>query len=368
VARDRLGQLVSQLSKVYGKTKEIDSLLGQMATLTQSENTIGTTIVQEQSKLQRQFQKKADVQHRREDNLVFPKEAPEAIEKLYNGATLFSEESPFHESNLMELWKSLDEKIKKILQAIHETYKTFIDRSHFLDRPGATKTGAAKAATSEGSAEIRSRKRFKTSSGDNKKAVATQEGTALGTDTTTSSSSEVDYKEKITESTKMLTELFQLAFQSEENKSVAADTPKTHFFPGPKGQEVPGAQPFLTCLLDAICHLAETLHAQQCSTSKLKTEAVVDSLEPNGSEEAARSPPKSSLGKSMLSKDKTVAFALAILSSKRVGAISGCTGLIPCQSSWRSKPSIEIIKLGTLSSSMLCDKFSIIHRDMCGWV
>jgi hypothetical protein len=47
------------LRKVYRKTKEIDTLLRQMATLTQAENTIGTTIVQEQSKFQRQFQKKS---------------------------------------------------------------------------------------------------------------------------------------------------------------------------------------------------------------------------------------------------------------------------------------------------------------------
>jgi hypothetical protein len=215
---------------------------------------------------------------------------------LYNGTTLVSEESPFHKFGLLVLWNSLDEKFKTILQAIHETYNTFIDGSKILDRPGTNKTGAAEeTAPSEGSSEIRSRKRFKTGSGDNNKTVATQEETALGTDTTTSTSSEVDYKEIITESTKMLTELFRLAVQSEENKSVAADTPETHCFPGPRGQELPGARPFLTCSLDAIGLVAEKVHVQQCSTTKRKTESAVDSLEPNGSEEAAHKQERSPL-------------------------------------------------------------------------
>jgi hypothetical protein len=72
---------VSLAERVKGKTKEIDYVLGEMATLTQAENTVGdrTSIVVEQSARKRKLQLRAKVQHRDEDDKMFPKESQNAI-------------------------------------------------------------------------------------------------------------------------------------------------------------------------------------------------------------------------------------------------------------------------------------------------
>jgi hypothetical protein len=108
-------------------------------------------------------------------------------------------------------------------------------------------------------------KRSKASSGKKNKGVATLDERAPGTDTTTSTIPEDDYKRKIAESTKILTELFRLDVQSESHP---ADDKRIHWFPGPRGQEVRGAQPFFGCLLDAIGLVAEKWHVQKYSPKR----------------------------------------------------------------------------------------------------
>jgi hypothetical protein len=279
--------VVMLAQRVYWETKEVDSLLGQMATLTQAENTISqqTEIVQEQSKRQRTLEKKAEFQYRREDAKVFPKNSPSAIEQLHIAAKPVPEDPLFHKSSLREVWNVLDDDAKKRIQAIDGTYNAFIEKITILDRPGHSKTGAAEETApntswSESSAPSANNKRRKTGSD-----VETREqSSALGTDIITSTSEQDDYKKKTTESTKMLTKLFRLAVQSGEKESVPADKQKTCYFPGPRGQEVYGAQPFFACLLEAISLVADAVHIQQFHAKREAESSAVESpqQEPKG--------------------------------------------------------------------------------------
>jgi hypothetical protein len=188
-----------------------------------------------------------------------------------------TENSPFHKSSLLSLWKELDENTKTIILGIHSSYNTFIKASKFFDRPGATKTGAAE----ESATNSRGSRTTSAMSGNKHKLSA-------GADTTTSTSTQEDYNEKIKESTKILTELFRRSVhsQNEEKESAPAADRKTHYFPGPRGQEVHGAhQPFFGSLLDAISCVAEVVHNnQQCSPMRQTGSSAVESpkQDPNG--------------------------------------------------------------------------------------
>jgi hypothetical protein len=62
------------------------------------------------------------------------------------------------------------------------------------------------------------------------------------------------------------------------------------YFPGPRGQEVAGAQPFFACLVEAIASVAEDVHRSQYSAGNV--------LQQNGqNSECPKSPPKSRLRK-----------------------------------------------------------------------
>jgi hypothetical protein len=284
--------VLSLAQTVHSKTKEVDTLLALMATLTQAENTIdkGTAVVRDQSRRQKNLQKKADVQYRRESDQVFPNTP---MQTLYQEAEPVTEESPFHKSSLRSLWKSLDENTKTIILGIHSSYNTFIKDSIILDRPGATKTGAAEetATNSTASKQMRGIKRARLSA---------------GTDTTTSTSTQEEYNKNVEESMKILTKLFRHCIdgQSEEKESAPAANQESHYFPGPRGQEVIGAQPFFGSLLDAISCVAEVVHKQQCSLKRQTGSSAVESPKQdlNGSEEAShkeqvRSPPKNTCEK-----------------------------------------------------------------------
>jgi hypothetical protein len=326
---NELNLLVGLAERVQVKTKDIDSVLGEMATLTQAENSVGrTSLMAERSARQRKLQRRADFQHRDEDDKVFPKETQGAIDNLFHGAVTVSSNSPFHKTNLEEVWNLLDETTKKRIQAIHNIYNAFIRTSEILDRPGCTKTGEAE--------ETASNKRRKASSDNQNEAATTLNETAAGKETRTRTIAEDDYKRKIAESTKILTELFQHDVQSNSHPTHDG---KPHFFPGPRGQEVGGAQPFFGCLLDAIGLVAEKWHVQKWSTkrtasvespeqekSPLKNGLEKESAEspdPNGRGEAAhkqeKSPPKSGWGKESAVQGRDGSFRYGDFVIKRSG-------------------------------------------------
>jgi hypothetical protein len=284
-AENALTLLLNLALKVHMKTDVVDSLLGQMATLSQADNTLnkGTADVRDQSRRQRNLEKKAEVQYRRESDQVFPRWQSSELQKLYDEAKLVPEKSPFHKSSLRSLWKGLDENTKTSILGIHNSYNTFINDSTILDRPGATAEETATNSRRPGEPPAKRTRR------------------SAGTFTTTSTSTQEEYKERIKESTKILTKLFRRSIDGQSEESDADR--KTHF-PGPRGQEVHGAQPFFGSLLDAISCVAEVAHKNKFTSHMRRTgSSAVESpkQDPNGSEEASdkqvRSPPKNTCEK-----------------------------------------------------------------------
>jgi hypothetical protein len=365
---NELNLLVSLAERVKGKTKEIDSVLGEMATLTQAENTVGgTTMLVEQNKRQRDLEQRANIQHRDKEDNFLPRDNPAAIDVLYRDATPVPRDSPFQKTGLQTFWNDLDETTKKRIQAIHKTYNAFIIKSTILERQrqGGTKTGAAEetAPNEGGSPKKQGNKRPSTNTSTastnkcSKTSTTPEEGyqyktiitestktdtktstipeedcpeyktiitESTKTDTETSTTPEEDcseYKTRITESTKNLAELFRCDVQSNPHPQPTDDNTR-HYFPGPRGQEVLGAQPVFSCLLDAIGSVAEKRHVQRYST-KAGTQSLVESPEPNGSVEAAckqeKSPPKSGWGKESAVQGRTGRFRYGDFVIKKSG-------------------------------------------------
>jgi hypothetical protein len=314
-------QLEKAAVRVESATSKAESLLCEMQSLSQAENSIGTQAARDNSmKVKRQVMK-AGVQHKH-DKGVPSGNIPSKCQALYDHAELVGDDSPFSVKSLETFWTKLDDQWKLRIRAISKTYNEYIRTSIIMNPSSTNEDSEDEASASADVSEAKSDEASKSSDGANiqrkrsrkeSKEESKMDGTpSPGNKRRRRSNSNVT-REARKDSTRtqqgpqdstsstaakaslqILKNLFAKT-RSETDRCGGGETEdnpseKHHYFPGPRGKEVTGAQPFFACLVEAIASVAEDLHRSQYSAGNVLQQSDRNLGCP-------KSPPKSRLRK-----------------------------------------------------------------------